>query len=397
MTTNWGLTFSVAILLIVTGYYAWVMLSKQSIQSFTQAKSKFVHPGSVMSVDATKKLQNLRNLPSSQVAPVSTWIATLLAVPTNVPSSASAVCLRSHHQVMMDAGESVYKCAIAYLYSGNPVFADSSIRIMNDWATINKSYYEAHPTYPGGNGPLEYGWMCASFAKAAEMLKYSYGAWTKDFENRFNAWVDAVALPLLKKNPNGGGNWCHTIDEARLQLAIFREDKAEFDKVIGMLKDRITQDIDKDGLIVETFRDMWHAQSGIGALVQACEIAWNQGVDLYATNNNALYKCVELHAQILAEPNTNPPIIQKYIDYSVANKTMSYDKYRWIHPLSFGTWPRQVKQRGYWPAGYEIALVHYQGRKNMQMPYTTKLTDQRRPEHYAFHEGYGTYTHYLTK
>ena len=33
MTTNWGLTFSVAILLIVTGYYAWVMLSKLSIQS----------------------------------------------------------------------------------------------------------------------------------------------------------------------------------------------------------------------------------------------------------------------------------------------------------------------------------------------------------------------------
>lgn len=354
---------------------------------------QFVHPGSLLNADTLAILWNISSTQSSKTVPTSNWISDLLATPTNSISGAKHSISHADHASMMLAGESVYKCTIAYVVSHNTIYADAAIHIMNDWATINKTFdFGSQPHC--GNAPLEYGWMISSFAKAVEILKYAYHGWSNIFEVTFNQWIDEIVLPYLKANPNGSGNWCHTIDEARLQLSIFRDDEAEFKTCIAAISQRLERDIDHDGIIVETFRDLWHAQSGIGALAQSCEIAWSQGFDLYSVGNNALKTCMELHAQMLNDPG-NPPAIQKAIDFSVANKSMPLEQYRTLWPLSFGRWPREIVNRIYWPAGYEIAVHHYANRMNIPMPQCKSLAEKNRPERYSFNVGYGTYTSFM--
>ena len=51
------------------------------------------------------------------------------------------------------------------------------------------------------------------------------------------------------------------------------------------------------GQCQESGRDQQHTQLGLGHLAEACEIAWNQGVDLYGEADNRLLKGFEYTAR----------------------------------------------------------------------------------------------------
>jgi len=296
------------------------------------------------------------------------------------------------HGTMMAQGEQVYTLTIGYLFTYNETYANKAISILQAWCKTNKGYTPKSTDWYLGNGPLEFGWMVSSFARAMELLKYTYPSdkWkASSMESRFNVWINQIVLPLLKANKILTGNWCSTIYEARLQLAIFQDNKQEFDTVIKLIETRIKEDIGEHGIYMETFRDLWHSQAGIAGLIQSAETAWHQGVDLFKTNNNAMAKCIELHAHILNVSPDYPPIIQKYIDLSKQQPNLK----QWPHP--YNHWPRMIEDRRYWPAGYEVALAHYTKIKHLDMPETKKLVEKHRPEPYCFHHGFGTYTHGL--
>jgi len=344
----------------------------------------FKHPGTLMSPDMTRKVANIQapaldNMKYFKPLAAKTWVSIV------------------DHGAMMSDGEHVYVATIAFLKTKKEAYAQNAIDIMKAWIANNKGYDAGKNAWHLANGPLEYGWMMASFARAAEILKFTYKKWSiQDFEKPFNQWVDKVAFPILKENAIKAGNWCSTIFEARMQLSIFRNDVQEFNSMVKAIKERIHQDIGDHGIYMETFRDLWHAQAGIAGLVQCAETAWHQGVDLFSTNQNSLMKCVELHAEILVKTPQNPKIIQHYIDESKKEPHLSQEAYKTKWPYPYTNWPRAILNRYYWPAGYEVAMCHFVGRKKLQMPYTKLLTQQHRPEAYSFHHGFGTYTHYLT-
>jgi len=89
--------------------------------------------------------------------------------------------------------------------------------------------------------------------------------------------------PLSVVIPSPLSNRHSTMFEAKMQLALLRDDHRLFQEVVAdypVLFDGMLAD---DSCCTnETYRDLWHCQAGLGGLVQIAEMAWQQGVDLYS-------------------------------------------------------------------------------------------------------------------
>jgi hypothetical protein len=140
----------------------------------------------------------------------------------------------------------------------------------------------------------------------------------------------------------------------------------------GRLKNYI---INEEGQIQESGRDQGHTQLGIGMLAECSEIAWKQGLDLYAYHNNRLLKGFEYVAKFNLG---NEVPFQETLD-----RTGKY------HHTKIAR-----QDRGPLRAVYEQVYNHYVNRMGMQAPFTQQAAEKVRPEGPgrpgADHPGYGT-------
>src|ERR1043166_3967869 len=109
-----------------------------------------------------------------------------------------------------------------------------------------------------------------------------------------------VFYPVIENfAPFANGNWDAGCIKTMLAIGIFCEDRAIFDRAVhyyrnGKGNGRLTHYIfNEAGQCQESGRDQNHTQLGLGHLAEACEVAWNQGVDLYAEADNRLLKGFE--------------------------------------------------------------------------------------------------------
>jgi hypothetical protein len=228
--------------------------------------------------------------------------------------------------------------AVMWRVTGDERYARNAMSIIQGWAGKCVSF-------EGSNAPLELGWGVCSLVRAAEILRYSYPKWVVGDLNRF---IDKIAMPKLTKKLGWTNNWQTTICEARLQIAIFRDDRAEFDWAVAEYR-RIFKDyVRADGCTAETGRDLVHAQFGIGGLLQIPELVFEYSggaVDLF---DPLLARVCEVHADMIIRKKGKDP------------------------------W--------FLPCGWSIALRRFgEGR----VPNTKKLLDAHGPELYVFHWGLG--------
>jgi hypothetical protein len=185
-----------------------------------------------------------------------------------------------------------------------------------------------------------------------------------------NAFLDKIVIPNLKGRykeiSQWKNNWVFTIQEALMQIAIFRNDKLSFNWVKDEFKKSFETAVEASGKNTETTRDMIHCQFQIASQVQICEMCFHQGVFIYSMLENRLCKSVEYHAYIL---NGGVP---KNI-----NKSELHD-----------VW--------FMDCVWEIVYNHFNKRKDLPMPETKKLLSQRRPEMITFNWG-PAILHYTTQ
>lgn len=99
-----------------------------------------------------------------------------------------------------------------------------------------------------------------------------------------------------------------------------------------------------DGLCAETFRDLGHCDLGFYELINAAEIAWHQGIDLYAIHAKRIVAFMEFEAFLrMGDP-------------------LPKDFYR-------------IQGMGI-PATYEIAYNHFHNRMGMELPNTRMLIEE---------------------
>ncbi len=182
----------------------------------------------------------------------------------------------------------------------------------------------------------------------------------------WSAMIRRAMLPVMEKfeadSPYANGNWGAIVNRLRMACGIFLEDSVLYHHAIDYFlhandNGALPKYVSETGQCQETGRDQGHAQLGLGALCETCEMAWSQGDDLWGALDNRMMKGIEYTA--------------KYnLGYEVPFKTWTdctglYND--WTEPGEMG--------RGRIRCIYELPYNHYVKRKGMKMPYTKKVLD----------------------
>ena len=292
-----------------------------------------------------------------------------------------------------------YACAVRWKVSGDTRYADKAIQILNAWGTKLTAITWSDGHY---DGSLVAGIQGYQIANAAEIMR-TYSGWAAtDF---------ATFKDMLRKAFSGNkgiltgassllvySNWDLAAMAADLAMAVLCDDREWFDSTISYFKTglgnggimRTVNHVHPGylGQTQESGRDQGHNTLSIALLTTFCEMAWNQGMDLYGYENNR----VLAGAEYVAKGNL--------IESGSTYYTVPFAAYTngSVHDTVFATGSIGSKRP-------EWALVfnHYVNRKGLAAPYVEKFMLLTEPEggggNYGETSGgydqlgYGTLTH----
>jgi hypothetical protein len=293
------------------------------------------------------------------------------------------------HQEKDDA-TAAYTHALLWAVTGTEAHARKAIEILDAWsATLAE--------HSGHNAPLQSAWVASLITRAAELVRHTSRLWAPEGIARFSRMLEQDYLPYVVGGmPTYNGNWELSMVEATMAIGVFLDDGALFDRAVAMWRKRVpayfylrrdgahpvappgTHQYDGeaalvekwygqsrfvDGLCQETCRDFGHTMYGLAAAVNAAEIAFHQGIDLYAEQAQRLTAALEFHAAyLLGEP------APAWLCGGHLNLRRS-------------------------PTG-EIAYHHFHDRRGLDLPLTARLISERvRPSGTDHHMAWETFTH----
>ena len=280
-----------------------------------------------------------------------------------------------------------------------PGYAQDGYRMAGPYAIVARDGQYAN-TKGGSEKDMWQAWQCAKAGEDATALEIinAYAATLQRFDGhdaplcliqtywmlrgmiilkdrQTPAWSDMVRraiLPVIDRfeafSPYANGNWGHIVNRCRMACGIFLEDKELYQHAVDVYlhaKDNgsLPGYVSETGQCQETGRDQGHAQLGLGAMCEICEMAWEQGDDLWGALDNRLMKGIEYTA--------------KYnLGYDVPFETWT----DWTGLYNDWTEPGEMG-RGRIRCIYYLPYSHYVERKGLKMPYTKKLLQiTRNPE-----------------
>jgi len=180
----------------------------------------------------------------------------------------------------------------------------------------------------------------------------------------WSAMLRRAMVPTMDKfeadSPYANGNWGAIVNRFRMACALALDDKAMYQAAIDYFlhandNGALPNYVSETGQCQETGRDQGHAQLGLGAMCEICEMAWEQGDDLWGALDNRMMKGIEYTA--------------KYnLGYDVPFETWTdctglYND--WTEPGAMG--------RGKLWQIYQMPYNHYVKHKGLKMPYTKKV------------------------
>lgn len=280
-----------------------------------------------------------------------------------------------------------YLNAIRGYISGDTAYTDHAIEICNLWsAAVNQ--VPSGSDQPGLNGIYTY-----QFAVVGEILRIHVGGRWKEadfdrFKNMLRTYLYPACHDFLVRH-NGApishywANWDASCIAAIGAIGVLCDDRELFNEAVEYFKNGEGMGSIKNAVYVvhpgnlgqwqESGRDQEHAALGVGLLAAFCEIARNQGLDLYGYADNRLLA----GAEYVAAYNMWKPV-----PYTFYNNCDDVNQYWVSHAV------RGKLQRPIWEQLYN----HYVVRKGLSAPNVTAIAALNRPEGYTHddHFGYGT-------
>ena len=268
-----------------------------------------------------------------------------------------------------------YQNALRWWVQGSTAHGDCARNILNAWsATLTTVTGNADRFLAAGI----YGYQ---FANVAELMRGYAGFDLARFKTMMlNVFYPLNNSFLLNHNDacitNYWANWDLCSMNSILAIGILCDDAAKYDQAVnyfkngagnGSIRHAIPFVYDDQGLAQwqESGRDQGHTLMGIGQLGAFCEMAWNQGEDLYGYDNNRFLKA----AQYVAKYNLGEDVpFTKYTWGTGQN--CAYQEHTVISSASRG------QLRPVW----EILHYHYTRRKYLSVPYISAMAAQVRPE-----------------
>jgi len=280
------------------------------------------------------------------------------------------------------AGDPVmaYALALHWAISGEQKYADKAIEILNAWSSTLKVISNSHTDKQPQEAKVSCGWNGSHFANAAELLAYYQpngvpSGWAPADIARCQKMLRIFYEVIKDFEPGYNGNYDAAMMDSMACIAVFSEDRAMFDRALdhfwGKYEFGGPNKVDHGNLKVyflattgqcqETGRDQGHTQQALGNYVSLCEVAWNQGVDLYSAHDNLLLRAFEYTAKYNLGRDVPFEALHKvgWLDTPDAGDPNKDD-------------PAKCS-RGLFIPVYETAYQHYAVRKNLPMPFTAEV------------------------
>ena len=124
-----------------------------------------------------------------------------------------------------------YSDALIWYYTGDQKHADKAIQIMNAWSAVLKKH-------TNDNEQLQASWAAEIFPRAAEIIRYSSAGWSAADIEQFKTMLKTAYLPEVVDGSTRTGNWDTSAIEAAMNIAIFLDDTAEFQKAVSLWRAR---------------------------------------------------------------------------------------------------------------------------------------------------------------
>jgi hypothetical protein len=281
-----------------------------------------------------------------------------------------------NYTVLYNDIHAAYQNALRWKIGGTKANGDTAVAILNAWS--------ATLTTVAGNADrfLAAGIYGYQFANAAELVRDH-----PDFEfARFKKMMRTVFKPmnidfLTRHNTanisNYWANWDLCNAASLMAIGILCDDGATFRRAVtymksgagnGSIKHAIPHVFAGQNLAQwqESGRDQGHTMMGMGQLGAICEMAWNQGVDLYGYLDNRFMKAAEYVAK-----------------YNLGG-TVPFTTYGWRMGQGAGKYMEQTVisgiARGDVRPVWEILHNHYARRRRLSTPYITAMAEKVRAE-----------------
>jgi len=353
----------------------------------TANAQSFVHPGGLHT------RADLDRMKTQVAAGAHPWIDSWNALIThpkaqNTYTAAAQANMGVSRQRASADAVAAYLNALRWYISGDTSYAVCSRKILNAWASaVNQIPH-------GQDIPGLMGIGIYEFAVAAEILRL-YPNWSSADFNQFKNMMTTYLYPnchdFLTRHNNTcishyWANWDICNITAILSIGVLCDDTAKFNEAITYFKSgagngNITKAIPflypgGLGQWQETGRDQEHALLGVGMLASFCQIAWNQGLDLYGYDNNRLLA----GAEYVARYN-----LWKDVPYTAYNNCDNVNNLWASEQNSFG---RGRLQRPIW----EMIYNHYVVLKGLSAPNVKAMAEVNRPEGFEHDDnlGFGT-------
>ena len=355
--------------------------------SITVTAQTFIHPGGL---HTQTDLNRMKTQVAAGAHPwIDSWNA-LIAHPKaqNTYTAAARANMGVSRQRASADAVAAYLNALRWYISGDTSYAACSRKILNAWA------YAVDQVPSGQDIPGLMGIAVYEFAVAAEILRL-YPNWSqadfKQFKNMMINYLYPNCHDFLTRHNNAcithyWANWDICNITAILGIGVLCDDTAKFNEAITYFKSgagngNIANAIPfvyAGGLAQwqETGRDQEHALLGVGMLASFCQIAWNQGQDLYGYDNNRLLAGAEYTAKYNLWKNV------PYTTYNNCDNVLNY----WASEQNSGG--RGRLQRPIW----EMIYNHYVVRKGLSAPNVKAMAEVNRPEGFEHDDnlGFGT-------
>jgi hypothetical protein len=280
-------------------------------------------------------------------------------------------------RTMVEDLERAYQFAVHWKVSGDTAYADRAVLFLNAWSSTMKAL--------NGNADrfLAAGIYGYQWANAAEIMR-SYSGWQPEDLARFQKLMLEVFYPLSHSfliNHNGSNitnywaNWDLCAICCVLAVGVLCDRSDIYNEALTYYKSGRGNGAAAHNVYFlhpgylgqwqETARDHGHSTLGMALTGLLCEMAWNQGEDLYGYANNRFLA----GAEYVAKSNLQDANGEFY--------TLPFSAY--ANRQGFFTEASTSGRANYRPC-WEVIYNHYVNRKGLSAPYVTAFAAQLRPE-----------------
>lgn len=280
-----------------------------------------------------------------------------------------------------------YFCAIRWKIEGDTAYGDCARDILNAWSDTLRTVTGNADRY------LASGLYGYEITAAAEIMRDYPGF---ELDRMQEMLIKVFYKPLIERflysneygsDHNGANitnywaNWDLCNMAAATAIGVFCDRRDIYDRAVeyykfgpgnGAIFNAVPKLYEAEagvyniplGQWQEAGRDMPHTELGIGIMATMCEIAWNQGDDLYGwANNRFMYG-----AEYIAE-------------YEIGND-VPFTIYNWRSGQGSGSWSEHsvIAGRGNTRAVWEMIYNHYVNRMGYELPGIEAIAAAARPE-----------------